>query len=229
MRKCEGRKIEFRHIKVSRERTDQSVWSQWSAWSSCSVTCGNGLRYYKTFLALNNFRLSLRRRRCLSETCIGFDQVSRDCNLSSCSVPTRPPLNCGNISEVQYAVRFQSQNYFRDVVLVSASLHFRVRVFASVGNQPQTTTLGHVCPNLRVSLKDYAEVTNCQEIDAELPKSYDECDQWEFLIDGRPMSDAECRGSGWKVAKFIFLSKCTFRKLWLNPGAEHVRNYLANQ
>ena len=58
-------------------------------------------------VAGNNIRLSVRRRRCLSKTCIGFDQVSRDCNLNSCSVPTRPSLNCGNISEVG-TTNFQS-------------------------------------------------------------------------------------------------------------------------
>ena len=45
MIKCEGKKIEFRHVKVSHEPSKYSRWGPWSAWSSCSTTCGAGLRF----------------------------------------------------------------------------------------------------------------------------------------------------------------------------------------
>ena len=101
-------------------------------------------------VARNNMRLSVRRRRCLSKTCIGFDQVSRDCNLNSCSVPTRPPLNCGNIPEVG-TTNFSVNLTLRAVVLVNALHHFRVKVSVSAGMWLQMMTVALACQNLKVS------------------------------------------------------------------------------
>ena len=101
-------------------------------------------------VARNNMRLSVRRRRCLSKTCIGFDQVSRDCNLNSCSVPTRPPLNCGNIPEVG-TTNFSVNLTLRAVVLVNALHHFRVKVSVSAGMWLPMTTVALACQNLKVS------------------------------------------------------------------------------
>lgn len=167
MVKCEkARKIEFRTVKVSKEKTHYSQWSQWSEWSSCSVTCGTGL--------------SIKTRKCLSQKCIGMDQVSRDCKLETCPrvkvpsiIPTSNP--CGNITKG-----------------------------CGQGECMQPFSGQHFCKCNENAQADQSGtcVTKPQEIDTDMPKSYNECDEWQFFIDGEPMSDSECR--------------------------EHVRQYLTN-
>ena len=48
---------------------------------------------------------------------------------------------------------------------------------------------------VKKSFKEFRQkYKNISEIDTDMPKSYHECDEWQFFIDGEPMSDSECRG-----------------------------------
>jgi len=167
MMKCEGNKIEFRKVKVPHESSNYSRWGPWSAWSSCSATCGTAL--------------SIKTRECKQTKCIGMNQVSRDCRLSTCPVSQEPTTDKSQSSSCGDVIKGCGLGHCYEPVSGQR--------FCKCQSNAEYDDRGSCIPKPQV-------------LDSDLPKSYAECDEWEFFIDGKPLTDSQCK--------------------------EHVRQHLAN-